>query len=96
MLEKINTPEDVKNLNLQEKKQLAEDIRKYILEVVSQNGGHLASNLGVVELTISLHSIFNVPFDKIIWDVGHQTYTHKILNFQIISFLKNICFVCLD
>ena len=79
MLEKINTPEDVKNLNLQEKKQLAEDIRKYILEVVSQNGGHLASNLGVVELTIALHSVFNEPVDKIVWDVGNQTYVHKIL-----------------
>ena len=79
MLEKINTPEDVKNLNLQEKKQLAEDIRKYILEVVSQNGGHLASNLGVVEITIALHSVFNEPVDKIVWDVGHQTYVHKIL-----------------
>ena len=79
MLEKINTPEDVKNLNLQEKQQLAEDIRKYILEVVSQNGGHLASNLGVVELTIALHSVFNEPVDKIVWDVGHQTYVHKIL-----------------
>ena len=79
MLEKINTPEDVKNLNLQEKKQLAEDIRKYILELVSQNGGHLASNLGVVELTIALHSVFNEPVDKIVWDVGHQTYVHKIL-----------------
>ena len=79
MLEKINTPEDVKNLNLQEKNQLAEDIRKYILEVVSQNGGHLASNLGVVELTIALHSVFNEPVDKIVWDVGHQTYVHKIL-----------------
>lgn len=79
MLEKINTPEDVKKLNLQEKNQLAEDIRKYILEVVSQNGGHLASNLGVVELTIALHSVFNEPTDKIVWDVGHQTYVHKIL-----------------
>ena len=79
MLEKINAPEDVKNLNLQEKKQLAEEIRKYILEVVSKNGGHLASNLGVVELTIALHSVFNEPKDKIVWDVGHQTYVHKIL-----------------
>lgn len=79
MLEKINAPEDVKNLNLQEKKQLAEEIRKYILEIVSKNGGHLASNLGVVELTIALHSVFNEPKDKIVWDVGHQTYVHKIL-----------------
>ena len=79
MLEKINSPEDVKKLSAQEKKQLAEEIRKYIIEIVSENGGHLASNLGVVELTIALHSIFNVPKDKIVWDVGHQTYVHKII-----------------
>lgn len=79
MLEKINEPKDIKKLNLQEKKQLAEEIRKYILEIVSKNGGHLASNLGVVELTIALHSIFDLPKDKIVWDVGHQTYVHKII-----------------
>ena len=79
MIEKINSPEDVKKLNLQEKEQLAEEIRKYILEVVSENGGHLASNLGVVELSIALHSVFDLPKDKIIWDVGHQTYVHKII-----------------
>lgn len=79
MLETINSPEDVKKLNTEEKRKLAEEIRKYILEIVSQNGGHLASNLGVVELTIALHSIFNVPKDKIVWDVGHQTYVHKII-----------------
>ena len=79
MLEKINSPEDLKTLSIVEKTKLAEEIRKYILEVVSENGGHLASNLGVVELTIALHSIFNVPEDKIVWDVGHQTYVHKIL-----------------
>lgn len=79
MLEQINSPEDVKKLTLEQKKQLTEEIRKYILEVVSENGGHLASNLGVVELTIALHSIFNVPKDKIIWDVGHQSYVHKII-----------------
>lgn len=79
MLEKINRPEDVKSLNTEEKKQLAEEMRKYILEIVSENGGHLASNLGVVELTIALHSVFDVPKDKIVWDVGHQTYVHKII-----------------
>ena len=66
MLEKINSPEDVKKLNDQEKKQLAEEIRKYLLEIVSENGGHLASNLGVVELTIALHTVFDVSKDKII------------------------------
>ena len=79
MLEKINSPEDVKKLTLKEKQELSEEIRKYIIEVVSENGGHLASNLGVVELTIAIHSIFSVPEDKIIWDVGHQSYVHKII-----------------
>ena len=79
MLEKIKSSEDVKKLSKQEKIELAEEIRKYILEVVSENGGHLASNLGVVELTIALHSVFDMSKDKIIWDVGHQSYIHKIL-----------------
>lgn len=79
MLEKINSPEDLKKLNIKEKEILAQEIRKYILEIVSENGGHLASNLGVVELTLALHSVFDVPKDKMIWDVGHQTYVHKII-----------------
>ena len=89
MLEKINSPEDVKKLNIKEKIELSNEIRKYILEIVSENGGHLASNLGVVELTIALHSIFNVPEDKIIWDVGHQSYVHKIITGRKDA-LKNI------
>ncbi len=79
LLYKINNPTDLKKLNLLEKQKLAKEIREYLLEIVSKNGGHLASNLGVVELTIALHSIFNCPEDKIIWDVGHQSYVHKIL-----------------
>lgn len=79
MLEKINEPEDVKKLTQKEKEILAEEIREYIIRIVSKNGGHLASNLGVVELTIALHSIFDVPTDKIVWDVGHQSYIHKII-----------------
>jgi len=79
MLEKINSAKDIKKLNIKEKEELAKEIREYILEVVSTNGGHLASNLGVVELTIAMHSIYDVPTDKIIWDVGHQAYTHKII-----------------
>ena len=79
MLEQINSPNDLKNLTLKQKEELAQEIRNYILEIVSENGGHLSSNLGVVELTIALHSVFNVPEDKIVWDVGHQTYVHKIL-----------------
>ncbi len=79
ILDNVNYPEDLKKLNILEKQQLAEEIREYILEIVSNNGGHLASNLGVVELTIALHSVFNCPEDKIVWDVGHQAYVHKIL-----------------
>lgn len=79
MLEKINVPEDLKKLNIEDKKILAKEIRELLINTVSTTGGHLASNLGVVELTIAIHSIFNAPVDKIIWDVGHQTYVHKIL-----------------
>ncbi len=89
MLEKINKPEDLKKLNIKEKELLAEDIRKYIIDVVSENGGHLASNLGVVELTIALNSIFDFSKDKIVWDVGHQSYVHKILTGRKEA-LKNI------
>ena len=79
MLEKINIPEDLKKLKIEDKKVLAKEIRELLINTVSATGGHLASNLGVVELTIAIHSIFNTPTDKIIWDVGHQTYVHKIL-----------------
>ncbi len=79
MLENINSPKDLKKLSILEEQKLAEEIRKYILEIVSKNGGHLASNLGVVELTLALHNVFDFEKDKIVWDVGHQTYVHKIL-----------------
>lgn len=79
MLEKVNMPEDVKALTKEEKVVLAQEIRNYIIEIVSKTGGHIASNLGVVELTIALHSCFQFPKDKLIWDVGHQCYVHKIL-----------------
>ena len=79
ILEKINEPKDLKQLNIEEQKELAEEIRKELLNIVSKNGGHLASNLGVVELTIAIHTVFNAPMDKIVWDVGHQSYVHKML-----------------
>ena len=79
ILDKVNSTEDLKKLNIEEKKVLAEDIRELIINTVSKTGGHLASNLGIVELTIALHSIFDMPKDKIVWDVGHQSYVHKIL-----------------
>ena len=78
-LDRINKTNDIKKLSIKEKKELATEIRDYLLEIVSKNGGHLASNLGIVELTIALESIFDVNKDKIIWDVGHQCYVHKIL-----------------
>lgn len=79
MLEKVNEPNDLKNLTIKEKEQLAEEIREKLIDIVSNNGGHLASNLGVVELTIAIESVFDLPKDKVVWDVGHQTYVYKML-----------------
>lgn len=78
-LDKINSPSDVKKLDKKDLPELAKECREVLIETVSKNGGHLASNLGVVELTIALHRVFCSPKDKIIWDVGHQCYTHKLL-----------------
>lgn len=78
-IENIKSPADLKKLSLEELKVLAEELREIIIERVSINGGHLASNLGVVELTLALHYTFDSPVDKIIWDVGHQSYTHKLI-----------------
>ena len=79
LLEQINSPADVKRLSVPELKELAEEIRQFILDSVSKTGGHLASNLGVVELTLALHYVFDFENDKLLWDVGHQCYTHKII-----------------
>jgi len=79
LLETIQTPADLKQIPRPDLPLLAEEIRKTIVEVVSRNGGHLAPSLGTVELTIALHYVFEAPRDKIIWDVGHQTYAHKLL-----------------
>lgn len=79
LLKKLNLPSDLKNLDEKELNLLSEEIRDKIITTVSETGGHLASNLGAVELTIALHRVFNSPEDKIIWDVGHQVYTHKLL-----------------
>ena len=79
ILEKINKPNDIKKLSPIEYNQLAAEIREFLIQKISVTGGHLASNLGVVELTMALHVVFNLPQDKLIWDVGHQSYTHKIL-----------------
>jgi len=79
ILDSINSPDDLKKLSYKELEILSSELRDYTIKVVSENGGHLASNLGVVELTLALHRIFDTPEDKIVWDVGHQSYIHKIV-----------------
>ena len=79
LIDSINSSADLKKFSVDKLKIIAEEIRKEIIDVVSKNGGHLASNLGVVELTLALCKVFNPPNDKIIWDVGHQSYVHKLL-----------------
>ena len=79
VLEKIEHENDIKRINKNELPILAEEIRSFLIDKISKTGGHLASNLGVVELTMALHLAFDLPEDKIIWDVGHQSYTHKLL-----------------
>lgn len=78
-LNKVNSPEDIKTMSTEEIDLLAKDIRKFLVKSVSKTGGHLASNLGIVELTLALHKVFDSPKDKIVWDVGHQSYVHKIV-----------------
>lgn len=95
-LEKINLPNDLKGFTISELSHLSQEIRQLIIDTVSMTGGHLSSNLGVVELTIALHYVFNTPIDKIIWDVGHQCYAHKILTGRknIFHTLRQDCGLC--
>ncbi|GAA6118285.1 1-deoxy-D-xylulose-5-phosphate synthase [Acidovorax sp. FG27] len=79
MLQTVNDPADLRRLSRAELKELASELRAFVLESVSQTGGHLSSNLGTVELTVALHAVFDTPRDRLVWDVGHQTYPHKIL-----------------
>ena len=79
LLENISVPSDLKNLNNSELPQLCDELRQFIVDVVSSKGGHFGASLGVVELTVALHYIFNTPYDQLVWDVGHQAYGHKIL-----------------
>lgn len=79
LLESINTPSDLKKLNKNQLPQLCDELRQFIIDELSQNPGHLGSSLGVVELSVALHYVFNTPYDRVVWDVGHQAYAHKIL-----------------
>lgn len=79
LLQKVNAPSDLRSMPRSDLKALSEELRAYVLDSVSKTGGHLSSNLGTVELTVALHHVFNTPYDRVVWDVGHQTYPHKIL-----------------
>ncbi len=79
ILERINSPEDLRKLARNDVKKVSDELRAFLLESVSKSGGHLSSNLGTVELTLAIHYVFNTPFDKLVWDVGHQSYAHKII-----------------
>ena len=79
LLSRIHVPSDMRRLSRTELRALAHELRDFVLQSVSQTGGHLSSNLGTVELTIALHYVFNTPHDRLVWDVGHQTYPHKVL-----------------
>jgi len=79
LLQTVDSPDDLKKLSRVQLQQLSDELRQYIIDVVSLHGGHFAASLGVVELTVALHHVFNTPFDQLVWDVGHQAYGHKIL-----------------
>src|SRR5438270_12187385 len=79
LLDTINGPEDLRGLNIGELELLAQEVRQEIISTINSVGGHYASNLGTVELTVALHKVFNSPVDKLVWDVGHQAYPHKLL-----------------
>ena len=79
VLEKIHNPEDIKNLNNEQVEQLCRELRAFLIKSVAKTGGHLASNLGVVELTVAIHRVFDTAKDRLVFDVGHQCYPHKIL-----------------
>src|ERR1700759_3121337 len=89
LLSKINSPADMKKLSKEQLHQLCDELRQYIIDVVSVHGGHFGASLGVVELTVALHYIFNTPYDQLVWDVGHQAYGHKILTGRRDDFPSN-------
>src|SRR6266536_927177 len=89
LLNTINSPEDLKKLSREQLHRVCSELRQYIIDVVSVHGGHFGASLGVVELTVALHYVYNTPFDQLVWDVGHQAYGHKILTGRINNFITN-------
>src|SRR6187455_1360262 len=89
LLQTINSPEDLKKLSREQLIQLCDELRQYIIDVVSVHGGHFGASLGVVELTVALHYILDTPYDQLVWDVGHQAYGHKILTGRRDNFMTN-------
>src|SRR5918993_2131469 len=89
LLKEIDSPSDLKKLSREELNQVCDELRQYIIDVVSVHGGHFAASLGVVELTVALHYIYNTPYDQLVWDVGHQAYGHKILTGRRDNFATN-------
>src|SRR6187431_3649068 len=89
LLKNINSPGDLKKINKEQLHQVCNELRQYIIDVVSVHGGHFAASLGVVELSVALHYVFNTPYDQLVWDVGHQAYGHKILTGRKDSFHTN-------
>ena len=89
LLKQIGSPEDLKKLTRDQLQLLADELRQYIIDVVSVHGGHFGASLGVVELTVALHYIYDTPYDQLVWDVGHQAYGHKILTGRRDSFITN-------
>src|SRR5215204_2976729 len=89
LLKSINSPSDLKQLSREQLQQVSDELRQYIIDVVSVHGGHFAASLGVVELTVALHYVFNTPYDQLVWDVGHQAYGHKILTGRRDRFATN-------
>src|SRR6201982_808929 len=89
LLSQINSPDDLKKLSRDQLFQVCDELRQYIIDVVSVYGGHFGASLGVIELTVALHYIYNTPYDQLVWDVGHQAYGHKILTGRRDSFITN-------
>lgn len=89
LLKQINSPTDLKKLSKDHLHKVCDELRQYIVDVVSVHGGHFAASLGVVELSVALHYIYNTPYDQLVWDVGHQAYGHKILTGRRDNFITN-------